>query len=182
MPAKKSTGSPPRATDFDAGGIHGSRTLGDTSNVERPWEDDETPQTHHAKTHDVRRERRTNPKGLAVDDPSFAAQLRQLTPASIRRESQTSTAAASEDKVLVRQIAALNDAALDRLPVIAPGTRLEQGGVYYDLNDASRGPFKAIGGETALGHNRYIAKKDAGYELWNELVGRNDAPAIDRPE
>lgn len=182
MPAKRRTGSPPIVNDYDAGGIHGSRNLGDTSNIERPWEDEETAQEHHAQTHDVRRERLTNPKGPEPEDLSFAAQLHQETPGEVRREGIERTEPASADKTLVSRLTTLTDAELDRLPVIEPGTPLEQGAVYYDLNNPARGPFKAIGGETAHGHNRYIAKNDADYDLWNRIVGRDDTLAIDRPD
>jgi hypothetical protein len=71
---------------------------------------------------------------------------------------------------------------LDRLTVLKEGTRLEQGGVYLDLRDRSRGAFKALGGEVAERRNLYVAKRDLDYETWNRLTGGADEVTVDRPE
>jgi hypothetical protein len=65
--------------------------------------------------------------------------------------------------------------------VLEPGTRLEQGGVYLDLNRLADGPFQALGGHEATTANRLIAKRDTDYELWNRLAGQDAEPAIERP-
>jgi hypothetical protein len=70
---------------------------------------------------------------------------------------------------------------LARLSVLEPGTRLEQGGVYLDLNHRDRGPFQAIGGEVATSSTLYIAKRDTDYLLWNRLAGQDAEPDIERP-
>jgi hypothetical protein len=61
---------------------------------------------------------------------------------------------------------------LNQLQVLDAGTRLEQGGVYLDLNDLSAGEFTAMGGDQARPGSRYVAKRDTDHELWNRLVGR----------
>ena len=61
---------------------------------------------------------------------------------------------------------------LSRLQVLDPGTRLEQGGVYLDVNDLSGGEFTAMGGDEAVLGSRYVAKRDTDHELWNRLVAR----------
>ncbi|MGE3270397.1 MAG: hypothetical protein AB7P40_16715 [Chloroflexota bacterium] len=65
----------------------------------------------------------------------------------------------------------LSDADLKKLPVLEPGTRLEQGAVYFDLNDPARGEIKAMGNMEAGPDNRYVAKSAVDYQLWNVLIG-----------
>ena len=62
-----------------------------------------------------------------------------------------------------------------RLAVLEHGAHLEQGSTYLDLNDLSRSPFKALGGQEAGPDHRYVAKRDTDYELWNRLAGDRDA-------
>ena len=70
----------------------------------------------------------------------------------------------------------LSDADLNQLPVLPKGTRLEQGGAYFDLNDPNRGEFKATGKMEAGSEHRFVAKSAVPYPLWNALTG------IDSPE
>ena len=65
----------------------------------------------------------------------------------------------------------LSDADLKQLPVLAEGTRLEQGAVYFDLNDPNRGEVKALGNMEAGPQHRYVAKSAVPYPLWNALTG-----------
>jgi hypothetical protein len=65
----------------------------------------------------------------------------------------------------------LSDADLKQLPVLPEGTRLQQGGVYFDLNDPNRGEFKSMGNLEAGPQNRYVAKTAVPYPLWNALIG-----------
>lgn len=68
------------------------------------------------------------------------------------------------------QLLPLTPEELDRLPALKPGTELEAGGVYFDLNAPERGPFKALAGQVAGTGNRYVARRDVEYDLWNRLV------------
>ncbi len=145
----------------------------------RPYADQGGPEGRHAQTHDVRREQLTNPSGPEPVDESFAEQLAPETPEAIRREQAEQTGSAADDKDLHGQLQGLSSDELARLPVLDPGTTLEQGSVYLDLDDLGRGPFKAIGGQEAGA--RVVPKKDADYELWNRLAGRDDEPAVERP-
>jgi hypothetical protein len=104
--------------------------------------------------------------GAGRDDPSFADE----------------SMAGIDDKVLHERLPMLSNDELSRLAILEPGTRLEQGGVYLDLNRLADGPFKALGGHEATAETRYIAKRDTDYELWNRLAGRDDTPEIKRPE
>jgi hypothetical protein len=56
------------------------------------------------------------------------------------------------------------------LPVLEPGTPLEPGGVYLDLNRPARGPFRALAGQVAGTGNRYVAKRDVPCSCWYRLV------------
>ena len=91
------------------------------------------------------------------------------------------SAPATDDKVLHNRFPELTNEELARLQVLEPGTRLEQGGTYVDLNRLVDGPFKALGGHEASQRDRYVAKRDTDYELWNRLVGEDDQPEIERP-
>jgi hypothetical protein len=144
----------------------------------QPYSDRGGPEGRHAETHDVRRERHTNPKGPQPEDPSFAAQLAPVdTGGGHADESDPAVA----DKRLHDRLPELSDDELARLAVLEPGTRLEQGGTYVDLNRLGDGPFKALGGHEATVRNRYVAKRDTDYELWNRLVGSDAEPEIERP-
>ncbi len=138
-------------------------------------------EARHAQTHDVRREQLTNPTGPDRSDEEFADDLVPATPANELHSHVDESSPASEDKALHGQLPELTNDLLARLSIVNTGTRLEQGGTYLDLNDRVRGPFKALGSQEAESGNRYVAKKDTDYELWNELVGEDREPAVERP-
>ena len=145
----------------------------------KPYSDIGGPQARHAQTHDVRREQITNPKGPEPEDTSFAEQLAPEEPHQAGHAEES--APAVEDKRLHARLPALSDDELATLPVLDAGTRLEQGGVYVDLNRLSDGPFKALAGHEAGSRNRYVAKRDTDYELWNRLVSQDSSPEVERP-
>jgi hypothetical protein len=118
--------------------------------------------------------------GPQPEDTSFAE---QLAPVETRPGGghAAESAPAVDDKVLHDRFPELSSDELSRLQVIEPGTRLEQGGTYVDLNRLRDGPFKALGGHEATERDRYIAKRDTDYELWNRLVGEDADPEIERP-
>jgi hypothetical protein len=98
------------------------------------------------------------------------------------RDHAAESTPAVADKALHDRLSGLTDDELARLPVIDPGAQLEQGGIYFDLNHPENGSFKAIGGHEATAANRYIAKRDTDYLLWNRIVGQDEEPSIERPE
>jgi hypothetical protein len=146
----------------------------------QPYSDRDGPEGRHAETHDVRREELTNPVGPQSDDTSFAE---QLAPIETRPSGGhvAESAPAVEDKDLHERLPELTSDELSRLQVLERGTRLEQGGTYVDLNRLNEGPFKALGGHEATQNDRYVAKRDTDYELWNRLVGDDGDPEIERP-
>jgi hypothetical protein len=146
----------------------------------QPYADRGGPEARHAETHDVRRERHTNPKGPEPEDPSFAEQLAPVETGPGGGHAMESESAAA-DKTLHNRLSNLTNDELARLAVLEPGARLEQGGVYLDLNHPDEGPFQALGGHEATKANRFVAKRDTDYELWNRLAGQDVEPEIERP-
>ena len=126
-------------------------------------------------------DRRLGTAGPRASDQPSAAELAQraavVEPGSHADESRP----AVDDKSLHELLPELADDELGRLTVLEAGTALEQGGTYLDLNDLARGPFKAIGGQAAGPGNRYVAKRDTDYELWNRLAGQHREPDVERP-
>ena len=139
------------------------------------------PEARHAQTHDVAREQATNPKGPEPVDESFDEQLAEQTPDQVRQR-HLEADAGDTDKKVSKLLPNLTDDQLGRLSILDPGTPLEQGAVYLNLDDLESGPFKAIGGQEVGAQDRIIAKKMTDYELWNEIAGRDDEPDIVRPE
>jgi hypothetical protein len=145
----------------------------------QPYSDRGGPAARHAETHDVRREELTNPKGPMPEDPTFAEDLAPLDIGGGHAEESES---AASDKVVHNMLSGFSNDELAQLSILEPGTRLEQGGTYVNLNDLESGPFKAIGGHEATARDRIVAKRDTDYELWNRLVGEDREPDIERPE
>jgi len=146
----------------------------------KPYSDRGGPEGRHAETHDVRREELTNPKGPEPVDESFADDLAQETPDSIR-QAQLDSVSGGDDKDLVNALPDLDQGDLSQLSVLVAGTPLEQGSVYLDLNDRQRGPFKAIGGQEVSDAEKIIAKKTTSYELWNRVTADDDTAEVERP-
>jgi len=155
----------------------------DTSpgDARHPYSDRGGPEARHAETHDVRREALTNPTGPEPRDESFDADLAgPQADTAVPGHPDEGIPAADDKRVVTRLGDRLSPDELARLTVLQEGTRLEQGGVYLDLDDMARGPFKAIGGQEAGARNRYVAKRDADHELWRGLVGDRE-PQVERP-
>jgi hypothetical protein len=75
-----------------------------------------------------------------------------------------------------RMLEGITDDGLKQIPVLWPGTRLEQGATYIDLRDPERREFTATGDMVAGRDNWYVPKDGVDYQLWNRLIG------IDNPE
>jgi hypothetical protein len=114
------------------------------------------------------------------DDRTSAGSYRQST--SRDNDLEEEHTPGIEDKTLHRRFRELSAEELNQLEILKPGTTLEQGSVYLDLNNLEAGPFRAIGGQEALPGTRLIAKRDVAYELWNRLVGQEEEVDIMRPE
>ncbi len=85
--------------------------------------------------------------------------------------------AAGGMKELHRILHELTKDELDRIVVLQPGDRLEQGAVYIDLATPTRQESKAASGGIEVGRNNIIVpKQGVDYQLWNRLRG------VDNPE
>jgi len=74
-------------------------------------------------------------------------------------------------KELHAQMPDFTNEELKRIPVLAHGERLEQGGIYLDLSDKAKGSFTAQGSMEAQDPHRYVPKAALDFELWNKLTG-----------
>jgi hypothetical protein len=118
--------------------------------------------------------------GLGTNEPDHFE--RDLHPSST--DGQNAGAGSRHDglqsaydvKDLNRELPNLTDDELKQLTIVPVGAQLEQGAVYFDLNDPGAGEIKARGDMTAGPENRYVAKQDVDYQLWNALIG------VDNPE
>ncbi len=138
----------------------------------KPYSDIGGPEARHAQTHDVRREDLTNPTGPEPEDETFAEDLAQETPESIRRAQTESAEPASAAKDIVNKLPDLSSEELAQIAVLDPGTPLEQGSTYLDLSNRAQGPFTAVGGQQAEKSQQLVAKQTTDYETWNRLIGK----------
>ncbi|HEU4572837.1 MAG TPA: hypothetical protein VFR93_09120, partial [Candidatus Limnocylindrales bacterium] len=67
------------------------------------------------------------------------------------------------------ELADLPDDARERLTILVPGTRLEAGGTYIDLDNLAAGPFTARDGDVVPDGRRIVSKKAIDFELWNRI-------------
>jgi hypothetical protein len=68
-----------------------------------------------------------------------------------------------------------SDDDLEQVPVLPAGSRLEQGGTYVDLNERQPREFTATGDMQAAARQYIVAKSSVPYEIWNRLLGIEDA-------
>jgi len=65
----------------------------------------------------------------------------------------------------------LDDNDLKQVPVLAEGTRLQQGATYVNLADDQPREITATGDMTAGPGDAYAPKDRVPYEVWNRLIG-----------
>lgn len=74
-------------------------------------------------------------------------------------------------KELRNQMDGFSSDELQNIPVLKPGTRLEQGATYINLNDPARQEFTAMASMEAGQDDYLVPKSEVGYGLWNRLIG-----------
>jgi hypothetical protein len=80
------------------------------------------------------------------------------------------TRSAEEIKALHEILSPLRGDELRRIPVLAAGSRLEQGTTYLDLRFPQRGEFTAMGFMEAGPDDWLVPKSDMDHELWHRLL------------
>lgn len=86
--------------------------------------------------------------------------------------SDTRNYTAYDVKELHEKMADFDNGELKRIPVLAHGERLEQGGIYLDLSAKENGPLTAHGGLVSDDPHLYVPKAQCDYELWNKLIAK----------
>jgi hypothetical protein len=69
------------------------------------------------------------------------------------------------------ELRGLDDNDLKQVPVLAEGTRLQQGATYVNLTEEEPHEFTATGNITAEAGDAYAPKDKVPYEVWNRLIG-----------
>jgi hypothetical protein len=69
------------------------------------------------------------------------------------------------------ELRGLDDADLKQVPVLAEGTRLQQGATYVDLSTDQPKEFRATADMVAERGRAYAPKDRVPYEVWNRLIG-----------
>jgi hypothetical protein len=85
-------------------------------------------------------------------------------------QDEIETVPAADLKAVYALYPRLTDDELRRIPILPPGTRLEQGATYLDLRTPGA-EFTGRGDMQATEDHLYVAKKDVDYQLWNKLLG-----------
>jgi hypothetical protein len=81
-----------------------------------------------------------------------------------------------------RRLQSMNDEDLKQIPILPPGSRLEQGGTYIDLRAPEPVEFTATGNLEASQANWYVPKSDVPYWIWNRLIGVESPERLDMPQ
>jgi hypothetical protein len=117
-------------------------------------------QFHPGDQHPEEWRRDLNPDALAGQNIGMAG-------SEVAKEAAT----AYEIKDIHRQFHGFADDELKRIPILPPGTRLQQGATYVDLQDPQLSEIKATGDMEAGPQNWYVPKSEVDYQLWNRLIG-----------
>jgi len=112
---------------------------------------------------------RPHPPGWGDLNPNFVAGQNDGL-RSPRPEPDAPTA--FDVKELHRKLEGFSDDELKQIPVLVPGTRLEQGSTYVDMRSSEPAEFTATADMVAQRTNWYVPKSDVPYELWNRLSAR----------
>ncbi len=87
---------------------------------------------------------------------------------------------ADEIKDLHRRLTDFTNDELRQIPILAPGTRLQQGATYIDLQDPACRVFTAMADQEARVSNWFVPKDGVDYVLWNRLIGVTNPERLDQ--
>jgi hypothetical protein len=65
----------------------------------------------------------------------------------------------------------MDDDVLKGIPILPPGSRLEQGATYLDLADPNPREFTGGGNQTVSPDSWIVPKARCDYNIWNRLIG-----------
>jgi hypothetical protein len=85
-------------------------------------------------------------------------------------------------KNLHNRLSEFEDDDLKGIPVLPPGTRLEQRAVYIDLRESEPKEIKGRAGQTAGQKNWYVPKSEVDYVVWNRLIGVTNPERLDQAD
>jgi hypothetical protein len=94
----------------------------------------------------------------------------------VASEATQHSRSAYDVKDVHRALRGFSDEVLKQIPVLDPGTRLEQGATYLDLTDPEQREFTARGDMEVQPRAWIVPKSQVDYQLWNRLIG------VDNPE
>lgn len=77
---------------------------------------------------------------------------------------------AAEIDELRSQLEGYSNDDLQRIPVLKPGTRLEQGATYINLKDPARREYVGMANDSVDEGDYIVPKSEVGYDLWNRLI------------
>ena len=77
-------------------------------------------------------------------------------------------------KSVHRSLSDWPDDELKEIPVLRPGTPLQQGATYINLREPRRGEITAMGGMRAGEGDAFVPKDHVPYPTWNRLRGIDD--------
>ena len=120
---------------------------------------DRHPKQQAKTKHPVEWQRDLNPNHLAgqnIGEPSDVGARGDLTAFHLRKQGV--------------DLGEMDDNELKQIPVVAEGTRLQQGATYVDLKAQPVREFTATG-DMSAGHDDAYAPKDrVPYDIWNRLL------------
>lgn len=103
-------------------------------------------------------------------NPAHAAGQNAGASASSDREVPLRTA--YDEKRVHRALAdRFSDEELKQIPIVPPGSRLQQGATYLDLAADRPAELRPNGGVEARDGQLYVAKDRVPYWIWNRLIG-----------
>lgn len=109
----------------------------------------------------------------------FSEDLHPSTPTGERAVLEARTA--YDIKGAHARLQGIEDDVLKEIPIMPPGSRLEQGSTYVDLRQDEPREFTANGTEEAGGSNWYVPKRNVPYWVWNRLIGVSNPERLDQP-
>lgn len=86
---------------------------------------------------------------------------------------------AEDIKELHERLEGFSNDELKKITVLKPGTRLQQGATYINLNDPLREEFTGMGDMSVEENNYIVPKSEVPYMLWNRLIGVENAERLE---